>query len=132
MIHKMLIVFIFTFLTSMAFGKNFIENEGFTKTETHRKEDTTKMTNLKDGPYIIWKKNNKIISYYYFTDRKGKNITERKKFYAASDTFLYSGFNFDTLTYKLHKYNKIEKSGWYNIEKIMVIGDVHGDRKSVV
>lgn len=124
--HKIFIISVFAFLTLSVTGKIIPKNAINRKLETPPLKDSTKLVNLKDGPYIIWR-NKKIISYYYFTDSKGKNKTERKKFQATSDTFLYTGFNFDTLTYQLHKFNKIEKSDWNKVEKVMVIGDVHGE-----
>jgi len=115
------------FISTSAIGGIISANINFSELDSPPLKDTTKLAYLKDGPYIIWKNNNKIISTYYFTDRKGKNRIERKKFHAESDTFVYKGFNFDTLSYQLHKFNRIEKSDWNNIENVMVIGDVHGE-----
>ena len=91
------------------------------------KKDTADIVNYKDGPYIIWKRKRKLIAYYYYTNKKGKTRVEKRKDKTSADTFHFKGFVFDTNKYILHKYNKIDKANWYNIENIFAVGDVHGE-----
>jgi hypothetical protein len=88
---------------------------------------------LTDGPYISWD-NNKRIKAYYFHHDSVQNITKKitSSFKTNSDTFLMKGFFRDTNNYFILKDTYPQSSEFKNVERILVIGDIHGGYDSLV
>ena len=87
---------------------------------------------LIDGPYISWD-NNRIKAFYFHHD-SAQNITKKitRSFKTNSDTFLMEGFFRDTNNYFLLKDTYQQPSEFKNVEKILVVGDIHGGYDSLV
>ncbi len=93
--------------------------------------DSAIKMNLTDGPYIWWnKKNNQLRIVYYShsaATRRTKRMISRLKL-PLDDTLAYfKGINGDTNIYLLFKNNYPQPSEYSGIEKILVIGDIHGE-----
>jgi hypothetical protein len=88
---------------------------------------------LTDGPYISWDNNNRIKAYYFHHDSV-QNISKKitRSFKTNSDTFLMKGFFRDTNNYLLMKNTYQQSSEFKNVERILVIGDIHGGYDSLV
>ncbi len=88
---------------------------------------------LVDGPYIEWNKNKNINAYYFHHD-SAQNFSKKivRSFKTDSDTFLIDGFFRDNKNYLLLKDFCVEPSEFKNVDKILIIGDIHGGYDSLV
>jgi hypothetical protein len=86
-----------------------------------------------DGPHISWVDRNTVRALYLYHDSI-KNITKKitGSFKTKSDTFLMDGFFRDDNNYLLHKENSPSSSEFKNIDKIIIIGDIHGGYDTLV
>lgn len=86
-----------------------------------------------DGPYITWGKNNKILSFYLIHDSV-KNISKKidETFKAHSEPFIMKGFSKDVLDYTLWKTADPVPSEFNGINRLLIIGDIHGGYDSLV
>ncbi len=91
------------------------------------------LPDLHDGPYITWKNNDKIIAFYLSHDSV-KNISKKftKSFRVDSEPFIMNGFSKDVLDYPLWKTADSHPSQFNNINKLLIIGDIHGGYDSLV
>jgi len=91
------------------------------------------LPDFRDGPYITWKKSDKIISFYLSHDSV-RNISKKitKSFRADSEPFIMNGFFEDSLDYPLWKTADSVPSHYNNINRILIIGDIHGGYDSLV
>jgi len=88
---------------------------------------------MKDGPYVKWGIFNRIRAMYIVHDST-KRMTHRytEKFRARTDPYLIQGFQGDSLQYLLSKTKNIPGDYYHGIEKILVLGDVHGGYDSLL
>jgi hypothetical protein len=86
-----------------------------------------------DGPYISWTERNIINAFYLYHDSI-KNITKKisRSFKTTSNSFLINGFFRDDNDYLVFKENHPPESEYVNVEKILIIGDIHGGYDSLV
>jgi ankyrin repeat protein len=88
---------------------------------------------LVDGPYIEWNKKKNLNAFYLHHDSV-QNYSKKiiKSFKTNSDTFLMEGFFRDNKNYLLFKNSSVEPSEFKNVDKILIMGDVHGGYDSLV
>jgi ankyrin repeat protein len=88
---------------------------------------------FQDGPYISWLDRNTIRAMYLYHDSI-KNTTKKisRSFKTKSDSFLINGFFRDDIDYLVFKENSQSLSEFKNIDKILIIGDIHGGYDSLV
>ena len=91
------------------------------------KRDTNEIIPYKDGPYVKWKNRKLRAVYFYVDERRGRTKISRKKLIATTDTFQLKGFAFDSNNYSLYKKPSISKAHWNGVEKIIALGDIHGE-----
>jgi hypothetical protein len=86
-----------------------------------------------DGPYISWIDRNMIKALYLHHDSI-KNTTKKisRSFKTQSDTFLMDGFFRDDNKYLIFKENYEPPSEFKNIDKILILGDIHGGYDTLV
>lgn len=86
-----------------------------------------------DGPYISWVYRNTIKAMYLHHDSI-KNTTEKisRSFKTKSDTFLINGFFRDNNDYLVFKEIPRPSSEFNNINKILIMGDIHGGYDTLV
>jgi len=86
-----------------------------------------------DGPYFSWIDRNTIRAFYLYHDSI-KNTTKKitRTFKTESDPFLINGFFRDDNDYMVYKRNSNPSSEFNNIDKILIIGDIHGGYDSIV
>ncbi len=91
------------------------------------------LPDLYDGPYVKWKRSGRIKVFYIVHDSaRRKTYKNARKFKADSGQFLITGFARDSLNYNLVKSRKIPEDHLTGIERILVIGDVHGGYDSLL
>ncbi len=86
-----------------------------------------------DGPYVEWNNNRNLTAYYLHHDSVqnfSKKIT--RSFKTNSDTFLMGGFFRDNKKYLLLKESQIQPCEFNNVNRILIIGDIHGGYDSLV
>ncbi|NOZ47918.1 MAG: hypothetical protein GXO79_14240 [Chlorobi bacterium] len=124
--YTVLLLISFSILANESNGA-VIKTKENSKNQTLSKKDTVQYANYTDGPYVKWNRKRKIKALYFYTNGKNERVKKVKKnFRANTDTFNMYGFYNDTNVYRLHYHNKIEKSDFQGVEKIFVMGDVHG------
>jgi hypothetical protein len=86
-----------------------------------------------DGPYISWIDRNTVKSLYLYHDSI-KNTTKKvlRSFKTESDTFLMNGYFRDDNNYLIFKENTPSLYEFKNINKILIMGDIHGGYDSLV
>ncbi|MCK5823208.1 MAG: metallophosphoesterase [Bacteroidales bacterium] len=94
------------------------------------KEDSSLM-NIHDGPYVKWKTTSSKVIVFYFDhnpkNNKTKEITRKYQISEDDTTFSFRGFAHDSLNYFFDENYYPEPSQYKDVEKIMVIGDIHGE-----
>ena len=91
------------------------------------------LPDFRDGPYVKWNSSSRIKSFYFVHDSVSRITRKQKmKFRAISDTCLMDGFAGDTLEYPLVKAKNIPADRYSGIDKILVMGDVHGGYDSLL
>lgn len=88
---------------------------------------------LLDGPYISWVDRNTVNAFYLYHDSV-KNNTKKvsRSFKTKSDTFLINGCFRDDNDYLAFKESSIPESEYKNIDKLLIMGDIHGGYDSLV
>jgi hypothetical protein len=88
---------------------------------------------LTDGPYVEWN-NNRNLTAYYFNHDSVQNFSKKidRTFKTKSDTFLMEGFYNDNKKYLLYKNSYVQPSEFKNVDRILIIGDIHGSYDSLV
>jgi hypothetical protein len=91
------------------------------------------LPDLLDGPYIRWKRNDRIRSLYLVHDSKSQ-LTRRLKssFQATSDPYLLEGLHGDTLNYLVRSRKSPPPDEIQSAGRVMVMGDIHGGYDSLV
>jgi len=86
-----------------------------------------------DGPYISWKNNGHIRAFYIVHDSTRKH-TKRidKRFIANTNPYSIKGFSADHAGYDLWNTIQIPETNYSGINRLMVIGDIHGGYDSLV
>ena len=87
----------------------------------------------RDGPYISWKNSDRIKAFYLVHDSV-RNHTDKikKQFKAESVPFQMPGFAYDTISYTINRKHTATPSRFSNVDKLLVIGDIHGGYDSLV
>jgi len=85
-----------------------------------------------DGPYVAWNANNNIKAFYLHHDSV-QNFSKKivRSFKTNSETFLMDGFFRDTNQYLLVKETQFKPSEYNNVNRILIIGDIHGGYDSL-
>jgi hypothetical protein len=98
-----------------------------------RQEYLKNLPDLRDGPYIKWNRRKKITAFYMVHDSKSQ-MTRRKKIGSKPDSspFLLKGFAGDTLEYLVDKRRDVPGDSFDNVDRVIVIGDIHGGYDSLV
>jgi len=88
---------------------------------------------LTDGPYVEWNKKKNLTAYYLHHDSI-QNLSKKisRSFMTGSDTFLMDGFFRDNKKYLLYKKSSEKPSEFHNVDKLLIIGDIHGGYDSLV
>ena len=86
-----------------------------------------------DGPYVKWGMLNGIHAAYLVHDST-KCITRiyRENFRSKTNPYVMQGFAGDSLDYTLFKTSEIPEDHFSGIEKILVVGDIHGSYDSLL
>ncbi|HRX31233.1 MAG TPA: ankyrin repeat domain-containing protein [Tenuifilaceae bacterium] len=88
-----------------------------------------------DGPHIEWQNSQKISFYYLINDSIQGRYYKVKQNFKVIDTLNIQGFyGDDTLTYAIFPINTRykETSEYQNVEKIVAVGDIHGDYDTLI
>ncbi|MFC2080638.1 ankyrin repeat domain-containing protein [Bacteroidota bacterium] len=110
-----------------------VRSNNFEAAKYLRVQYQKKLPDLSDGPYIRWKGNRKILAFYFMHDAKSKATRRVKsKFKTDSDPYLVHGFSHDTLDYLVNSRTDIPSDQFAGIDRILVIGDIHGGYDSLV
>ncbi len=91
------------------------------------------LPDMSDGPFVRWKRNDKILSFYLVLDST-KQIARKVKqsIRASSEPYLLRGSGNDTNTYTLYKNSDISPAEITGVNKILVMGDTHGGYDSLL
>jgi hypothetical protein len=97
----------------------------------HQYEKT--LPDMRDGPYVKWGISDRIRAFYIVHDSTRQATRKIKmNFKVETDSFLMQGFAGDSLDYQLLKSNEIPSARIEGVEKILVVGDIHGGYDSLV
>ncbi|MFN8207378.1 MAG: metallophosphoesterase [Bacteroidales bacterium] len=81
-----------------------------------------------DGPYVNWTSRHRIRISYAIHDSLTRTTSKLEARYKVDSLpFCFRGLGNDTGTYWIHRNFKPAPVVYNNIEKLMVLGDVHGD-----
>ncbi len=91
------------------------------------------LPDMRDGPYVRWKKFNRIDAMYLVHDSI-KRVTKRHhlKTKARSDPFAMQGAFGDSNDYRFFRTNDEQGDHFSDVKRIMVIGDIHGGYDSLL
>ncbi|MBE9467313.1 MAG: metallophosphoesterase [Bacteroidetes bacterium] len=108
-----------------------MDNPDFKNKNYYCSKDDSSVINIHDGPYIKWKINSSkvIVSYFDHNPKndKTKKVTRKYQISEEDTSFSFKGFAYDSLNYFIDKHYYPETAKYNNVEKIMVIGDIHGE-----
>jgi len=112
----------------MAVKSNFSEVATYLRDEYEKN-----LPDMSDGPFVRWKRNDKIKSFYLVND-SNKQLTRKikQKNQAAQEPFILKGFANDQQTYTLYKNPEIPQAEFSGINKLLVMGDTHGGYDSLL
>ena len=98
-----------------------------------RDEYVKNLPDFHDGPHISWKGKRRIKAFYMVHDSTRRLTYKQKvRFRTASDPFLMGGFSKDSLEYLISKERQIPDDQYRDIDRIMVLGDIHGGYDSLL
>lgn len=112
----------------MAVRNNHQELAAYLRTAYERN-----LPEFRDGPYVRWTGRTKLQAFYMVHDAH-RGITRKRKesFTTNGDIFHLAGFAGDTLDYYINREKTVSTDVYNTVEKLMVIGDVHGAYDSLV
>ena len=91
------------------------------------------LPDMRDGPYVKWGRFDMIRAFYIVHDSVTQNTHKHDmKFRAETDLFMMDGFAGDSLYYFLQKSKDIPADQITGVDRILVIGDIHGGYDSLV
>jgi hypothetical protein len=98
-----------------------------------RQEYEKKLPEFRDGPYVKWRRNNRVQAFYMIHDsRKGITRRAKSKFRVTEEPFLMKGFAGDSLDYLIGPERNVPQDTHEAVERVMVIGDIHGGYDSLL
>ena len=86
-----------------------------------------------DGPHIVYKNSDEVVVFYMIRDSMlNEERVSSRELAIRGDSYLVHGFEKDTMKYWIHR-KKIPDPAVYNeVDKIFVVGDIHGSYTNVV
>ncbi|MFA8436997.1 MAG: metallophosphoesterase [Marinifilaceae bacterium] len=95
--------------------------------------DSLNLPDFIDGPHIFWEDSSNLDVWYIDHEQKGNTITVKTKpIKVKKDSVLVKGMGPDRNRYWVRKNSLPSPSEFSGVEKIMTIGDVHGEYDDLV
>ncbi|HNS17515.1 MAG TPA: ankyrin repeat domain-containing protein [Bacteroidales bacterium] len=117
----------------MAFSSNKDTIVTYLRTMVVKRDSACRIPDFADGPHIIWDNHTRIFIVYLERDSAINQTLMVDHMMDMPDTALtFQGFMFDTGSYTLYRNPVHYPSEFDQVEKIFVVGDMHGQYDSLV
>jgi hypothetical protein len=116
----------------MAFSSNKDTIVNYLRTMVVKKDSAYRVPGYRDGPHVIWDNHTRIFIIYLERDSSTNHTLMVDRMMDMEDTILnFRGFMFDTSSYTIYR-NPVHYPYEYDhVEKIFVVGDIHGQYDSL-
>ncbi|HOW25746.1 MAG TPA: ankyrin repeat domain-containing protein [Bacteroidales bacterium] len=116
----------------MAFSSNKDTIVHYLRTMVVKKDSAYRVPGYKDGPHVIWDNHTQIFIIYLQRDSSSNQTLMVDHMMDMKDSVLhFKGFMFDTSSYTIYRDPVHYPHEFDHVEKIFVVGDIHGQYDSL-
>lgn len=117
----------------MAVASNKDTLVNYLRTMVAKKDTFRTVPDFTDGPHVIWENHSEIFVVYFQRDSAtNQTLFVDRMIDMPGDSLTFSGFLFDTTAYTIYRELLPEEDEFGNVDRVFVIGDLHGQYDTLV